>query len=84
MTLDFTQEGILRKDDLFEVVFDPGADKREKSIPGQTVQCVALLLDFSRTSLFFLRAAATNDTGCVRLRYGFLVEDRSILLTQLL
>jgi len=34
--LDFTQEGILRKDDLFKVVFDPGADKREKRIPARS------------------------------------------------
>jgi hypothetical protein len=32
--LDFTEKGILRKDDLFEVVFDPGSDKREKRILG--------------------------------------------------
>jgi hypothetical protein len=35
--LDFTQEGILRKDDLFKVVFNPGADKREKDILGKIV-----------------------------------------------
>ena len=35
MSLDFTQEGILRKDDRFKVVFDPGADKREKGVLGQ-------------------------------------------------
>ena len=32
--LDFTEKGILRKDDLFKVVFDPGSDKREKRILG--------------------------------------------------
>ena len=37
MSLDFTQGGILRKDDGFKVVFDPGADKREKGIPGQII-----------------------------------------------
>ncbi len=35
MSLDFTQGGILRKDDRFEVVFNPGADKREKGVLGQ-------------------------------------------------
>jgi len=59
--LDFTQEGILRKDDLFKVVFNPGADKREKRILGQTVQCAAWFPMFSRKE-------ATNDTGWVRLR----------------
>jgi hypothetical protein len=50
--LDFTQEGILRKDDLFKVVFDPGADKREKWIPGQTVPCAAMSWGFTlRTTL---------------------------------
>ncbi len=29
------EKGILRKDDLFEVVFNPGSDKREKRILGQ-------------------------------------------------
>src|ERR1017187_175235 len=33
-TLSFTQFGILRKDDLFKVVLDPGPDKREKRILG--------------------------------------------------
>ena len=32
--LDFTEKGMLRKDDLFKVVFDPGSDKREKRILG--------------------------------------------------
>jgi hypothetical protein len=54
--LDFTQEGILRKDDLFKVVFDPGADKREKRVPGQIVPRVALLRAFApQTYLFALR-----------------------------
>ena len=30
--LDFTEEGIVRKDNFFEVVFNPGSDKREKRI----------------------------------------------------
>src|SRR5258708_3153993 len=33
-TLTFTQLGILRKDDFFKVVLDPGPDKREKRILG--------------------------------------------------
>src|ERR1700730_13932618 len=33
-TLPFTQFGILRKDDFFEVVLDPGPDKLEKRILG--------------------------------------------------
>ena len=33
-TLTFTQLGILRKDDLFKVVFDPGPDKLKKRILG--------------------------------------------------
>src|ERR1700691_827892 len=32
--LDFTERGMLRKDDLFKVVFDPGSDKREERILG--------------------------------------------------
>jgi hypothetical protein len=31
-TLDFTEGGILREDNFFEVVFNPGSDKREKRI----------------------------------------------------
>ena len=50
--LDFTEKGILRKDDLFEVVFDPGSDKREKRILGPV---------FSRGNYF------GEDTGGVRL-----------------
>ncbi len=49
--LDFTEKGILRKDDLFEVVFDPGSDKREKRILGPV---------FSRSHCF------GEDTGGVR------------------
>ena len=33
--LDVSEKGVLRKDDLFEVVFNPGSDKREKRILGQ-------------------------------------------------
>ena len=44
MLLDFTQGGILRKDDGFKVVFDPGADKREKGIPGQIMLDTAPVL----------------------------------------
>ena len=43
MSLDFTQEGILRKDDCFKVVFNPGADKREKGILGQIILDSALV-----------------------------------------
>jgi hypothetical protein len=32
--LDFTEKGMLRKDDLFKVVFDPGSDKRKDWILG--------------------------------------------------
>jgi hypothetical protein len=92
--LDFTQEGILRKNDLFKVVFDPGADKREKSIPGQIVRRTALfrgLADFppnhpvlsqSRINL----GDATNDTGCVRrlLCPGVAPKNRRVNVTQLL
>ena len=35
MTLEITQGGMNRKDDLFKVVFYPGADKREKGILGE-------------------------------------------------
>jgi len=31
-TLDFTEGGILWEDNFFEVVFNPGSDKREKRI----------------------------------------------------
>jgi hypothetical protein len=78
--LDFTQEGILRKDDLFKVVFYPGADKREKIALGKIVPCVACLQGCP------FRTKATNDTGCVR---GCLCRDRDpkcrcISVTQLL
>ncbi len=33
-TFNVTQFGILRKDDSFEVVFNPGTDKVEKQAPG--------------------------------------------------
>ena len=57
--LDFTQEGILRKDDLFEVVFDPGADKREKGVPGQIIA----VLSGSFEPPCFSQEKAMNDTG---------------------
>jgi hypothetical protein len=37
MSLDVTQKGILRKDDSFEVIFDPEADEREKGVLGKIV-----------------------------------------------
>src|SRR5277367_2383802 len=33
--LNIAEKGVLRKDDSFEVVFNPGSDKREKRILGQ-------------------------------------------------
>jgi hypothetical protein len=52
----------MRKDDLFKVVFDPGADKREKGIPRQITGRTPLL--YSRGPL---RAKAASDTGSVLL-----------------
>jgi len=68
---------MLRKDDLLEVVFDPGADKREKGIPGQTVLCAFFI---SEARLFALSRGATNDTGWVRRRR---LKDRRVDATQL-
>src|SRR6185437_1588707 len=61
----FTQGGISRKDDLFKVVFNPGADKREKDILRETVRHTSL--NIIRAPLFFLRIQAANDTGSARL-----------------
>jgi hypothetical protein len=65
-TLDFTQRGISRKDDPFKVVFNPGADKREKGILRQIIHLAALTL--IRASLLTSRVRATDDTGSAWLR----------------
>jgi hypothetical protein len=44
LTLEITQEGMKRKDDLFKVVFYPGADKREKGILGEILEQLTLIL----------------------------------------
>jgi hypothetical protein len=73
---------MLRKDDLFKVVLDPGADKREKRVPGQTVLLAAFRGPIALgTAPFALRANATNDTGWVRSRRS---ENRRVDVTQLL
>jgi len=66
LPLDFTQRGISRKDDLFKVVFNPGADKREKGILRQIIQLTALR--FIRASLLTSKVRATDDTGSAWLR----------------
>ena len=53
---------MIRKDDIFKVVFDPGADKREKGILRQITQCPLPLS--CRSSL---GEYGTGDTGCARL-----------------
>ena len=61
LTLGYSQGGILRKDDLFKVVSNPGADKREKGILGQIIHRISLIL--IRQIPFFLRIRIANDTG---------------------
>ncbi len=53
---------MIRKDDLFEVVFNPGADKREKGVLRQITQRPLLLSCRSPLGEY-----GTGDTGCARL-----------------
>jgi hypothetical protein len=74
MTLEITQGGMNRKDDLFEVVFYPGADKREKGILGEILLRslieVAGILFEAFLIVFEIREVSfryAEDTGGARL-----------------
>jgi hypothetical protein len=60
---------MLREDDLFKVVLNPGADKREKRILGQIIR--------------MFRKTGTDDTGGASVN-AFRLRDRSKNVAQLL
>jgi hypothetical protein len=77
LTLDFTQRGISRKDDPFKVVFNPGADKREKGILRQIIHLAALSL--LRASLLVSKVRTTDDTGSAWLRIQRCVSETQLI-----